>query len=408
MSHRKKTPPPGKRTQVLMLAPSVPSPRLSRSEKTSYAALTLAAAAHDVLCLPQDRPLSARLDEAAVAAGGVNVYAFPGTTPGEISEKIKTLITANPGLKVIGFIGLAALRRHLVDARLFAPGKAFFAVLDRADMEALAAAGKAVVPGGERDLLAGCDAVLCETAADARFLRGFFGAKAGRLAGIAKTISELSALGAHGPVPLALCGAPGCRPRSFGRAFRPLKVVSAGRAFDPAAINGRLLAPAGDAQAWAVIARPFTACSALWERLAAAFLAFPNAGMVLPFPAFTKENSAAGAMALEALSLSRQGRHSEPVIIEDLPLVLVRPEAFKRAGGLDTRFTSPACSWTDLALRMRQGGFRAVTAEDAVLASRAPAPPLSRHDADLLTHKWCADGMRIMELLVSELGVRQP
>ena len=94
--------------------------------------------------------------------------------------------------------------------------------------------------------------------------------------------------------------------------------------------------------------------------------------------------------------------------MDDLPLVLVRAEAFRRVGGFDTRFSSASCAWTDLGLRMRQAGFRVITAEDAVVSSRPPAAAPGDLNIDLLVHKWCADGLSIMELLVFELGGRQP
>jgi hypothetical protein len=82
---------PSRRKQVLILAPSVPSAHLSRSEKNIYEALASVSKDHEVLCVPEDKPLSARMDEAELAFRGVNIYAFPAITRGEVLNRLKTL-----------------------------------------------------------------------------------------------------------------------------------------------------------------------------------------------------------------------------------------------------------------------------------------------------------------------------
>ncbi|OGR41449.1 MAG: hypothetical protein A2X35_10600 [Elusimicrobia bacterium GWA2_61_42] len=403
------------RKQVLILVPSIPSPRSARREKTAYEALTLVAAGHEVLCLPEDKPLSAKLDEAALASRGVAIYAFPSVTRADVSGRLKTLITANPGLELIGFVGLEAMRRHLVDARLFASAKRFFAVLGREDVAALggkagAAAGEARFRDADKNLLSCCDAVFCEHAADAEFLKRVFGADARGLASISGALAKLGAAPGGKPVKLGVISPSARPPAGLQGAFAAARQAALGKGLDLAAVNKLLFEASPDIPAWAVISRPYSACGALWLRLKSAYQTFPNAGLVLPSPAVLKSAGARppAGVILEAASLNRQGMHSEPLLVDDLPLVLVRAEAFRRVGGFDTRFSSASCAWTDLGLRMRQAGFRVITAEDAVVSSRPPAAAPGDLNIDLLVHKWCADGLSIMELLVFELGGRQP
>lgn len=160
-----------------------------------------------------------------------------------------------------------------------------------------------------------------------------------------------------------------------------------------------------DTPAWAVISRPFSACGTVWQRLKHVLQTFPNAGLALPAQALCR--GTASPVTLEAASMNAQGLMKEPYLVDDLPLVVLRSEAFRRVGGFDTRFSTAACAWTDLGLRMRQAGFRVITAEDAVVSGRPPAAG-KELDIDLLVHKWCADGLRVMELLVAEAGIKQP
>jgi hypothetical protein len=398
------------RRQVLLLVPSVPSPGLARAEKELYRALTAVAGAHALLCVPEDKPLSARLDEAALAAKGAEVYSFSPSPRAEVSGRLKTLITANPGLEVIGFAGLEALRRHLVDARLFAPSKAFFAVLGAGDLAALRSPGPGgTAPGEEnRRLLSCCDAVFCSEAAGAQFLRLRFGAAAHSYEDLP---AALAALGRGKALKADRLGLLYRAPfPATGAAFRAVRRKSLPRSAQFfAAANSAVLAAPGDIPFWAVVSSGFTCCAALWERLAGACRVFPGAGLILPSRAEFSgpAGSRPPAAALEALSLARQGNHSEPLLVEDLPLAIVRASAFRSVGGFDPRFVSPACAWTDLALRLRQAGYGVVCADDAVLCSaKTPAP--APGDIDLLTHKWCAEGLKVMELLAFELGGRQP
>jgi len=402
------------RKQVLILVPSIPSPQASRSQKTAHDTLTFVSADHEVLCLPEDKPLSARLDEAALASRGVSIYSFPPVTREDVSKRLKTLITANPGLGIIGFVGLEAMRRHLVDARLFAPAKSFFAVLSREDAAALGgraaktSAAEELLPDGDRDLLSCCDAVFCEDGKDAEFLRRFFAVDAGRLASISRTLSALDSGTRSGSVKLGVISRAPLRPapdlRGAFKASRKMTLRKNGPDF--AGINRLLLGASHDIPAWAVISRPFSACETLWPRIGNVFRTFPNAGLVLPAPVVC--GLPVSGVVLEAASLNRQGRHSEPVLVDDLPLVVLRAEAFRKVGGFDARFASPGCAWTDLGLRMKQAGFRVITAEDAVVSSRPPAAGPGELDIDLLVRKWCAEGLRVMELLLFELGGRQP
>lgn len=398
-----------RRRQVLMLVPSVPSPGLSRSEKELYRALTAVSGAHALLCVPEDKPLSARLDEAALAAKGAEVYSFSAAAGADISGRLKTLITANPGLDVIGFAGLEALRRHLVDARLFAPSKAYFAVLGASDLAALRLPGPGGTAPGEvnRRLLSCCDAVFCAEAAGAQFLRGRFGAAAHKYDALPAVISSLGG------------GAP--KPERLGLLYRAKAPVPGGsfrvagrRALPPgipffAAVNRAVLGAPADTALWAVVSGNFASCSALWDRLANACRVFPGAGMVLPSRVEFSGPAAARppAAALEAISLARQGNHGEPLLVEDLPVTMIRTGVFRRVGGFDERFVSPSCAWTDLGLRMRQAGHAVVSADDAVVCAPR-ARPAAAGDIDLLTHKWCAEGLKVMELLAFELGGRQP
>jgi hypothetical protein len=367
--------------------------------------------------VPEEKPLSARLDEAALASRGLNIYAFPSITRREIADKVKTLITANPALEIIGVFGLETMQRHLLDARLFAPTKTFFAVLTSAETTALTRKPGEGSPRDieafdkDRHLLSCCDAVFCETGRDAELLRRIFLVNAHTLTGISGILAGISGrqkckperIGVITSSSTVLTGAF----RSSFRAVRRAKSAGFGE-------MNRLIFDSEDIPAWAVISRPFSSCGTFWPRLNDVFHIFMNAGMLLPSLAVPRDPGAGRfpRMLLEAASLKKQGTYSEPLLIGDLPLVILRTEAFKRAGGFDTRFSSPGCAWTDLGLRMRQAGFRVITAEDAVLSSRVPgaatktARKAEELDIELLTHKWCADGLRIMELLVSELGGR--
>lgn len=404
----------GRRKQVLILVPYIPSPRVSGPGKTVHDTLTLASSGHEVMCLPEDKPLSARLDEAALASRGISVYAFPPVTRADISNRLKVLITANPRLEIIGFVGLEAMRRHLIDARLFAPEKSFFAVLGREDAAALGRAPGKLPAGGasseaDRDLLSCCDSIFCEDAADAEFLRRSFYVDARTLKAMPAALSApgprrrdvLKNLGILSRLPSGQSGLPG--------AFKARKLIIDKKAPYFAEIN-RLVCASPDIPAWAAISRPFSGCSTLWFRLKTVLQTFKNAGLVLPSPAVLKNSGGlpASALMLEAASLNRQGVYSEQLLADDLPLFIFTSEAFMRVGGFDTRFSSPGCAWTDLGLRMRQAGFRVITAEDAVISSRPPAARPGDSDIDLLVRKWCADGLRIMELLLLELGGRQP
>lgn len=399
-----------RRRQVLMLVPSVPSPGLSRSEKELYRALTAVSGSHALLCVPGDKPLSARLDEAALASRGAEVYSFHAEPRAEVSGRLKTLITANPGLDVIGFAGLEALRSHLVDARLFAPAKAFFAVLGAGDIAALRSPGPGgTAPGEEnRRLLSCCDAVFCAETAGAQFLRGRFGAAAHKYDAIPSVISSLGRSGAMKPERLGLlyrANAP-----MPGGAFRTVRRKSLPKGVPLfTALNRAVLGAPADIALWAVVSRNFSSCSALWERLANACRVFPDAGLVLPAAAEFAGPAASRppAAALEALSLARQGNHGEPLLVDDMPAFILRSAAFRGVGGFDERFVSPSCALTDLGLRMRQAGYAVISADDAVVCA-PKARPAAAGDIDLLTHKWCAEGLKVMELLAFELGGRQP
>lgn len=407
-----------KRKQVLILAASIPSPLISRSEKTFYDTLAAVSGDHTVLCVPEEKPLSARLDEAALTSRGLNIYAFPSVTRREIADRVKTLITtANPELEIIGVFGLETMKRHLLDARLFAPTKTFFAVLTSAETDALTREPGDGSPRDieafdkDRHLLSCCDAVFCETDRDAELLRRMFLVNAHNLAGISGILAgisgrqkcQLERIGVISPSSTAPSGA-------FRNSFEAVhRAKSAG--FGE---MNRLIFDSDDIPAWAVINRPFSSCGTFWPRLNEVFHIFMNAGMLLPSLAIPRKPGDArfSRMQLEADSLKKQGIYSEPLLIGDLPLVILRSEAFKRVGGFDTRFSSPGCAWTDLGLRMRQAGFRVITAEDVALSARIPGaaaktpPEAEELDIELLTHKWCADGLLIMELLVPELGGR--
>ncbi|OGS13001.1 MAG: hypothetical protein A2234_08225 [Elusimicrobia bacterium RIFOXYA2_FULL_58_8] len=411
---------PKRRRRALVLVPSVPSPGISRPEKMAAEALALLAKDYAVLCVPEDAPVSARLDEAALAARGIHIYSFLSITAGEVANRVKALITAAPEPEIIGIFGLETLRRHLIEARLAAPAKNIFSVLGRADVRVLAAKPVPLVdtgtefPDTDRHLLAACGAVFCETAADAAFLRRTFGANAFTFTGISRALAALDGARKTGPVKLGVINL--ARPAPALDLRGAFKTARGAKSQGLAGINRIIFNAAGDIPFWAVVSRPFSACSMLWPRLLDIFNIFPNAGMVLPSLPVPVKPGRAGAlgMLLEAAALRGQGKYSEPVMVDDSPLILLRPGIFKKVGGLDTRFSDPACAWTDLCLRMRQAGFQTITAEDAVLAGRAPTAANKLHalppnpDIELLTHKWCYEGLRIMELLVSEMGIRQP
>lgn len=135
---------PGRRPaskRVLLLAPLPLSSRAAG--RRAVAAL---AAEQEVIYLPGRHRGSAG-GAGAPARGMPNIYSFPPVTPGEFPGRIKEAITAaDPD--AIGFLGLEALRRYLIDTRLFAPAKNYFAVLDAGDARVLRGERPAPGPAG--------------------------------------------------------------------------------------------------------------------------------------------------------------------------------------------------------------------------------------------------------------------
>ena len=403
-----------KKSGLLALLPFLPATNAGRQEAELFKLLTALGAHCDLKCVPEGQPTAARMAESALTSRGITVYSFyKPPQRNELDSGIRAIITENHSAPVVLVCGLELINRHLFQLRLFAQDRKFAAVLLPEDLHKLEFGGMTVA---ERiikkvdtvKILSHAHTLLCCNDADSKKLQQLIGIPALASSAGLKAVQKLLAPSAPPELGVIVL------PQALKSAAAALKNLPwkprVFRAKDLAEMSSQILRHKS-LERWLVLCRPFVCAPEIPSRLLFMSELFRDAGALMPAVLRKAAGAAAlpqGKLLAEAFALSRRGLFREPFYIHEPTVLAFSRTAFAKTGGTDPRFQSLDYAMTDICLRMYQAGHRSIVAEDlAVFAPDASAdrqPTARRADEkETLVRKWGMDGLKFMELLVSEL-----
>lgn len=396
------------------MLPFLPSTTSGKQETALYKLLTALSSHCELKCVPEGQPTAARLAEAAFTNKGITVYSFfKPPQRSELDSGIRAIITENHSAPVVLVCGLDLINRHLFQLRLFAQDRKFVAVLlpedlHKLDFNGLNMAERIIKRVDTVKTLSHAHAVLCCNASDAEKLQEAAGVPVLAPSAGLKALEKLLAPAAPRDLGvIVLPEAAKCAPAALKNLPWNPKLF---RAKDLTELSSVIMRNKA-LDRWLVLCRPFICAPEIPARLMFMSELFSDAGAVMPAVLRKASGAAAlpqGKLLAEAFALSRRGIFREPFYIHEPTVLAFSREAFIKTGGTDERFQSLDYAITDLCLRMYQAGHRSIVAEDlAVFAPDASAdrlPTVRRaEEKERLVRKWGMEGLKFMELLVSEM-----
>lgn len=401
--------------KVLVLVECEPDPQGTGQDREVCSLLVRFGSSADVRCLALGPSSSSKVARALLARQGVRLIREP---EGDVARLRRRLLQAcrQERFDSIVVVGAGPCCDWLKTLRLAVPSAFLAALLPDAarlleDLAGRPDAARARGAQAWRNLFSLADALWCVEPRDLARLRAALGplrtalslapargaSPAWRRARAARALSLLA------PEPVQRERLRGLLLRQTGRAVE----LPARLSRDPSlAETNRALAAVrgGDVL---VCLHAFEPESGVLGALLELFNLLPYAGIAAPLTARAAQARARRAHFTAAWALQHKGSWREVDFPPHLCCALVRSEALEAAGLLDERFLEPFAAWVDLFLRIGQAGYATFLAEDALAfcagprALRSGASRYAPRDRDLLVEKWCRQGLRFMESLLT-------